>query len=73
MKFNPYPVLLTTGVLMLAIVVFAQAGPTVSVLKAKIAAVDAPSTDEARHPDTRLASATGEPAEHDGGGRTLRD
>lgn len=75
MKFNPYPVLLTTGALMLAIVVFAQAGPTVSVLKAKIVAVDAPSTDEARHPDTRLASLDREREAADSGdtGRTLQD
>jgi hypothetical protein len=72
MKFNPYPVLLTTGVLMLAIVVFAQAGPTVSLLKAKVAAVDAPSTDEARHPDTRVAAITPEPAGDDRG-RTLQE
>ena len=63
MKFNPYPVLLTTGVLMLAIVIGAQTGPTVSIIKAKVAAtnetstvVDAPSSDEARHPETHLAS-----------------
>jgi len=33
MKFNPYPVLLTTGALMLATVVFAQVGPVVSLVK----------------------------------------
>ena len=38
MKFNPYPVLLTTGALMMATVVFAQTGPTVSLLKSKAAA-----------------------------------
>jgi hypothetical protein len=63
MKFNPYPVLLTTGVLMLAVVIAAQIGPTVSMIKAKVAAaneatkvVDAPSSDEARHPEAHLAS-----------------
>lgn len=63
MKFNPYAVLLTTGVLMLAVVVAAQTGPAVSLIKARVAranvatsVVDAPSSDEARHPDTHLAS-----------------
>ncbi|MBS0418625.1 MAG: hypothetical protein JSR66_13005 [Proteobacteria bacterium] len=63
MKFNPYAVLLTTGVLMLAVVLAAQTGPAVSLIKAKVAGanaptsvVDAPSSDEARHPDTHLAS-----------------
>lgn len=56
MKFNPYPVLLTTGALMLATVLFVQTGPADATLKAKVAAVDAPSTDEAKHPDTRVAS-----------------
>jgi hypothetical protein len=65
MKFNPYPVLLTTGALMMATVVFAQTGPTVSFLKSKVAAVamDTPTTDEAKHPDTRVASLDREPAE----------
>jgi len=74
MKFNPYAVLLTTGLLMLATVVLTQTGPTVASLrKAKVAAVDAPSTDEARHPDTRLASVERQPAEGGDGGRTLED
>jgi len=73
MQINPYPVLLTTGLLMLAIVVFAQAGPTVSLLKSKVAAVDAPSTDEARHPETRLASVDRQPADSSDTGRTLED
>jgi hypothetical protein len=38
MKFNPYPVLLATGALMLAAAVFAQNA-------------DAPSKDEAKHPE----------------------
>jgi hypothetical protein len=38
MKFNPYPVLLATGALMLAAAVFAQNA-------------DTPSTDEAKHPE----------------------
>ena len=65
MKFNPYPVLLTTGALMMATVVFAQTGPTVSLLKSKAAAaaVDAPATDEAKHPETRVALLDREPAE----------
>jgi hypothetical protein len=65
MKFNPYPVLLTTGALMMATVVFAQTGPTVSLLKSKVAAVavDTPATDEAKHPETRVALLDGQPAE----------
>lgn len=55
MKINPYAVLLATGALMLATAVFAQSGPASSLLKAKLATVDAPSTDEAKHPDTRVA------------------
>lgn len=73
MKLNPYPVLLTTGALMMATVVFAQTGPTVSLLKARVAAVDTPATDEAKHPETRLASLDREPAERGGGGRTLEN
>jgi hypothetical protein len=65
MKLNPYPVLLTTGALMLATVVFAQTGPTVLHLKSRIAAaaVDTPATDEAKHPETHVASLDGQPAE----------
>jgi hypothetical protein len=37
MKFNPYPLLLATGALLLAAAVFAENA-------------DAPSTDEAKHP-----------------------
>ena len=85
MKFNPYPVLLTTAALMLATVVFAQAGPTVALPKHERAAVDTPTTDEARHPDTRmgtdtrtgtetrLASIDRELAEGGGGRRALED
>ena len=39
MKFNPYAALLTTGVLMLA-VVFAQTRSSVALLKAGVASVD---------------------------------
>jgi len=76
MKFNPYPVLLTTGALMMATVVFAQTGPTVSLLESKLAAaaaVDTPATDEARHPESRVASLDREPAERGGSGHTLED
>lgn len=41
MKFNPYAVLLTTGALMLATVVFAQLGTGMSLLKAGAESVDA--------------------------------
>jgi hypothetical protein len=41
MKFNPYAVLLTTGALMLATVVFAQLGTSMSLLKAGAESVDA--------------------------------
>jgi hypothetical protein len=63
MKLNPYPVLLATGALMLATVVFAQVGAGASLLKAGVAsrhpgAVETPATDEAHHPDTRVAAAT---------------
>jgi hypothetical protein len=40
MKFNPYPVLLTTGALMLATVILAQAGPTASLVKARAVSMD---------------------------------
>ena len=40
MKFNPYPVLLTTGALMLATVVLAQTGSGVALLKAGAASVN---------------------------------
>jgi hypothetical protein len=73
MKLDPYPVLLTTGALMMAIVVFAQINPPAWLLKAKVAAADTPATDEAKHPETRLASLDREPAERGGGGRTLED
>jgi len=39
-KFNPYAALLTTGVLMLATVVFAQTRSSVELLKAGVGAVD---------------------------------
>jgi hypothetical protein len=73
MKFNPYTVLLTTGALMMATVVFAQTGPAVSLLKSKVAVVDTPATDEAKHPETRVASLDREPAERGGGDRTFED
>jgi hypothetical protein len=40
MKLNPYPVLVTTGVLMLATVVLAQTGTSVSLVKAGVVALD---------------------------------
>jgi hypothetical protein len=40
MKFNPYAVLLTTGALMLATVLFAQMGSSVALLKAGAMSVD---------------------------------
>jgi hypothetical protein len=40
MKFNPYAALLTTGVLMLATVLFAQTRSSVALLKAGAASVD---------------------------------
>ena len=40
MKFNPYAALLTTGVLMLATVVFAQTRSSVALLKAGAASLD---------------------------------
>ena len=52
MKFNPYLVLLTTGVLMCATVVWSSLQPPARVLIAE----DPPGADVARHPDTRVAS-----------------
>jgi hypothetical protein len=81
MKFNPYAVLLTTGALMFATVVLAQAGPVVSLIKesasrqgvasraAVLVADDAPDPDVARHPDTRVASVGVTSAENAGGRR----
>lgn len=40
MKFNPYPVLLTTGALMFATVVLSQTGSGVALLKAGAASVN---------------------------------
>ena len=40
MKFNPYAVLLTTGALMLATVLFAQRGSSVALLRAGAVSVD---------------------------------
>jgi predicted oxidoreductase (fatty acid repression mutant protein) len=40
MKYNPYAMLLTTGALMLATVIFTQADPAVSLVKAGFAALD---------------------------------
>jgi len=73
MKFNPYPVLLATSALMLATVVFAESGPAISLLKAKVAAVDTPSTDEAKHPDTRVALLDRQATESDMDGRALEN
>ena len=73
MKLNPYPVLLTTGALMVATVVFAQTGPTVWFSQPNVAAVDTPATDEAKHPETRVASLDREPAERGRGGHPLEN
>ena len=67
------PVLLAIGALMLATVVFAELGPAISLLRAKVAVVDTPSTDEAKHPDTRVALLDREPAESHGARRTLEN
>ena len=40
MKFNPYPVLLTTAALMFATVVFAQTGHSAALVKAGAVSVD---------------------------------
>jgi hypothetical protein len=40
MKLNPYPVLVTTGVLMLATVVLAQTGTSASLMKAGIVSLN---------------------------------
>jgi hypothetical protein len=59
MKFNPYPVLITTGALMFATVLSVQVGPVVSLVKgAGVVSVadQAPDPDVARHPDLRVAS-----------------
>jgi hypothetical protein len=84
MKFNPYPVLLTTGALMFATVVFAQVGPVVSLVKGSapkagvasqanvLVADDASDPDVARHPDTRVASVDVAATEN-GGSRTLKE
>jgi hypothetical protein len=52
MKFNPYVVLLTTGLLMCATVVWSSFQPPARVLVAD----DPPEADVARHPDTMVAS-----------------
>jgi hypothetical protein len=63
MKFNPYLVLLTTGVLMCATVVWSSLQTPAPVLVAD----DPPGADVARHPDTRVAAVEKKPAEgHDG-------
>jgi hypothetical protein len=62
MKFNPYVVLLTTGVLMCATVVWSSLQPPARVLIAD----DPPGADVARHPDARVASVERTPAEGDG-------
>jgi hypothetical protein len=72
MKLNPYPVLLTTGALMLATVVFAQTGSkAASLLKVETAVIETPASDEAKHPDTRLASLDGKADRS--GARTLEN
>jgi hypothetical protein len=66
MKFNPYPVLLTTGVLMFATVVFTQVRSTVALVidgstdaSAKVATPD--------EEDATLAVAKNEPLREAGG------
>ncbi len=58
MKFNPYPVLLTTGALMLATVIFTRVGPPDSPGR-MLVADEPPGADVAHHPDTRVASVDG--------------
>ena len=66
MKFNPYAALLTTGVLMLATVVFAQTRSSVALLKAGAASLDkdvssfAARTLSARDPAQRHATGADE-------------
>jgi hypothetical protein len=62
MKFNPYPVLLTIGTLMLATVVFSQMESLASALKMRAVAATAESSDPdvAKHPDTRVVSVDGD-------------
>jgi hypothetical protein len=79
MKLNPYPLLLTTGVLMFATVVLAQtdissfAARTWLSLRARVLLADEPpESDVARHPESRLAAVEKTPA--DGGdGRALEE
>lgn len=72
MKFNPYALLLTTGALMLATVVFAQTGTSVALLKAGATSVDkdvssfaartfslGDPTDAGPAPEARVASVDG--------------
>lgn len=68
MKFNPYLVLLATGVLMCATVVWSSFQPSARVLIAD----DPPGADVARHPETRLAAVEGTPGEV-GNGRALEE
>jgi hypothetical protein len=63
MKFNPYLVLLATGVMMCATVVWSSLQPPARVLVAD----DPPGADVARHPDTRVASVEKTRAESDEG------
>jgi hypothetical protein len=81
MKFNPYAVLLTTGALMLATVIFTQAGPTVSLVKVGgassqgrvLVADEPPGADVAHHPDTRVASVDRAIAAGSDDGRALEE
>lgn len=67
MKFNPYVVLVTTGVLMCATVAWSSWQPPARVLVAD----DPPEADVARHPDARVASVEKTPAA--GEGRVLEE
>jgi hypothetical protein len=86
MKFNPYAMLLTTGALMLATVIFTQAGPTASLVEAGLAAVDSgfpqgsvlganetPEAVVAHHRGTRVAWVDGAIAAGSDDGRALEE
>jgi hypothetical protein len=70
MKFNPYPVLLTTGALMLATVVFAQTGTGVALLKAGASSVNGDvstskaSTSDKPVSDTKLVVASADSGDY---------
>jgi hypothetical protein len=59
MKFNPYPVLLTLGGLMLATVIVAQSGGSFTLLRAGMASVD---RDVSRDISSLAAKMGAEPA-----------